>query len=150
MRRTTIPAPAAEVWARVVTPAGINDEMLPWMTMSLPGGDSAVTVDNLQVGKPLGRAWLRLFGVVPFDYDHLVIVELEPGCRFREESTMLSMRRWAHDRTVEPIDQQHTVVTDRITIGPRLFLLPLGPVLCRVLSAFFGHRHRRLSRHFAG
>lgn len=145
--RTEIAAPAAEVWARVVTADGINDEMRPWMTMSLPRGAEGVTIDNLAVGTPIGRAWLRLFGVLPFDYDHLTITELEPGHRFREESTMLSMRRWVHDRTIESIGTGATVI-DRVTIGPRLPMRLIGPVLVRVLRAFFGHRHRRLTRHF--
>lgn len=147
--RTEIPAPAAEVWARVVTPDGINDEMRPWMTMSVPKGAAGVTIDNLAVGTPIGRAWLRLFGVVPFEYDYLTIVELEPGRRFREESTMLSMRRWVHDRTVEPTSSGALVI-DRVTVGPRLPMLLMGPILVRVLGAFFGHRHRRLARHFDG
>ena len=35
-RSSLISAPAADVWARVVTPEGINDEFWPWLTMSLP------------------------------------------------------------------------------------------------------------------
>ena len=62
---------------------------------------------------------------------------------------MLSMRRWVHDRTIEPTGAGGTTLTDRITIGPRRHLLLMGPVLCRVLQAFFGHRHRRLARYFA-
>ena len=148
-QRTTIPAAAAAVWARVVTPEGINDEMRPWMTMTIPHGAEGTTIDNLEVGKPIGRAWLRLFGLVPYDYDYLTIAELEPGRRFREESTMLSMRRWVHDRTVEPVDDQRAEVIDRITIGPRWHLVLMGPVLLRVVRAYFAHRHRRLVQHFS-
>lgn len=147
--RTTVTAPVADVWARVVTPEGINGEMRPWMTMSVPRGAEGITIDTVEVGRPLGRAWLRLFGVVPCDYDRLTITVLEPGRRFREESTMMSLRRWVHDRTVEAVTEAHTEVIDRITIGPRLHLLLMGPLLQRVLLAFFGHRHRQLARHFA-
>jgi hypothetical protein len=38
-RQIVIHAPAENVWARVVTPEGINDEPRPWMTMSMPRGD---------------------------------------------------------------------------------------------------------------
>ena len=78
-RRSVVDASAAQVWQRVVTPEGINDELRPWLTMSLPRGAGALTVDTVPVGTPVGRAWLRLFGVLPFDYDHLTIAELEPG-----------------------------------------------------------------------
>lgn len=146
-RRVTVNAPAADVWARVVTPDGINDEMRPVMTMTMPRNARGITIDSIRVGQPLGRALLRLGGLIPFDYDDLVVVELEPGRRFREESTMLSMRAWIHDRTVEPAGER-TFVTDRIGFEPRLPLRLAGPLLKRVIRAFFTHRHRRLRRHF--
>ncbi|MFT3715883.1 MAG: hypothetical protein QM774_08030 [Gordonia sp. (in: high G+C Gram-positive bacteria)] len=144
-----IPAPASRVWGRVVTPDGINDEMRPWMTMSVPHGAGEVTIDSLEVGRPIGRAWLRLFGILPYDFDHLTIAELEPGRRFREESTMISMRRWTHDRTVEPVADGRSRVTDVITFAPRAGLVLSAPILRRALAAFFRHRHRRLAAHFA-
>jgi len=60
-RQSVVDAPAEQVWQRVVTPEGINDELRPWMTMSMPRGAESITVDNI----PIGRAWLRLFGVLP-------------------------------------------------------------------------------------
>src|ERR1700730_2317313 len=96
-RHCMVDAPAEQVWARVVTPEGINDELRPWMTMSMPRGAESLTVDNVPIGTPIGRCWMRLFGVLPFDYDLLKIAELQPGRGFREESTMLSMRRWGHE-----------------------------------------------------
>src|SRR3990170_8110995 len=110
-RQSIIDAPAEQVWDRVVTPEGINDELRPWMTMSMPRGAESLTVDNVPIGTPIGRAWLRLFGVLPFDYDLLTIAELQPGRGFREESTMLSMRQWRHEREVTP-DGEKTVVRD--------------------------------------
>jgi ligand-binding SRPBCC domain-containing protein len=144
-----IDAPAEQVWERVVTPEGINDELRPWMTMSMPRGTESLTVDNVPVGTSLGRAWLRLFGVVPFDYDRLTIAELEPGRGFREQSTMLSMRKWRHERTVTPSDDGKTVVRDRITFQLRSPIRPATPVVAAGLRALFGHRHRRLQRHFS-
>jgi hypothetical protein len=69
-RQSIVDAPADQVWARVVTPEGINDELRPWMTMSMPRGAESLTVDNVPVGTPIGRCWMRLFGLVPFDYDY--------------------------------------------------------------------------------
>jgi ligand-binding SRPBCC domain-containing protein len=143
-----VPARIDEVWARVVTPEGINDEMRPWMTMSMPRAASGLTIETVPVGRPLGRAWLRLLGVLPLDYDHLTIAELEPGRRFHEVSTMLSMRRWEHERTLTPVGDE-TEASDRITFEPRLPVPGLTALLARVLGAFFAHRHRRLVRHFS-
>ena len=148
-RASVVPAAAEDVWRRVVSPAGINDEMLPWMRMTVPRGAGDVTIDAGQLGEPVGRAWLLLFGVLPFDYDRLTITELEPGRRFREQSTMLSMRTWGHERTLTPAAGGGTLVTDRITLGPRAPLVRAGGLLRSVLGAFFDHRHRRLVRHFA-
>jgi ligand-binding SRPBCC domain-containing protein len=147
-RQSIVDAPVEQVWARVVTPEGINDELRPWMTMSMPRGAESLTVDNVPVGTPIGRAWMRLFGVVPFDYDRLTIAELEPGRGFREESTMLSMRRWRHERSVAPEGDAKTLVRDRITFELRAPLRLATPVVAAGLRALFGHRHRRLQRFF--
>ena len=80
-RHSVVDAPPQRVWARVVTPEGINDELRPWMTMSMPRGKESLTVDNVPVGTPVGRCWMRLFGALPFDYDDLMIAELWPRPR---------------------------------------------------------------------
>jgi ligand-binding SRPBCC domain-containing protein len=147
-RHSIVEAPVEKVWARVVTSEGINDELRPWMTMAMPRGAESLTVDNVPVGEPIGRCWMRLFGVVPFDYDLLTIAELQPGRGFHEESTMLSMRQWRHERSVTPNDDGKTVVHDRITFQLRAPLRPLTPIVAAGLRALFGHRHRRLQRHF--
>jgi len=149
-RRSVIDAPADRVWARIVTPAGINDELRPWMTMSMPRGAKDLTVDTVPAGTPVGRCWLRLFGVLPFDYDDLMIAELWPGRGFDEQSTMLSMRRWRHERTVEPDGDAKTVVRDRLTFELRAPLRLLTPIVAAGIGALFGHRHRRLQRYFSG
>jgi ligand-binding SRPBCC domain-containing protein len=148
-----VDAPADRVWQRVVTPEGINDELRPWMTMSMPRGGKSLTIDNVPVGEPLGRSWLRLFGVLPFDYDQLTIAALEPGRSFREESTMLSMSCWQHERSVIPSDTDReadskTVVRDRITFVLRPGLRFATPMVAAGLRSLFAHRHRRLQRYF--
>jgi len=92
---------------------------------------------------------MRLIGVLRFDYDRLTIADLQPGHSFREESTMLNMRQWRHERSVTPDDEAKAVVRDRITFQLRAALRPLTPVIAAGLRALFGHRHRRLQRHFA-
>jgi ligand-binding SRPBCC domain-containing protein len=148
-QQSIVDAPTEQVWARVVTPEGINDEIRPWMTMSMPRGAESLTVDTVPVGTPIGRCWMRLFGVLPFDYDYLTIAELCPGRGFDEQSTMLSMRSWRHERTLEPDGEAKTVVRDRLTFELRGPLRLLTPIVARGIGALFGHRHRRLQRHFA-
>jgi len=140
-------APAREVWKRVITPEGINDEMGPWMKMTLPKGVESLSLESVTLGEPIGRSWILLFGVLPIDYDDVTLIELEDGRRFLERSPMMSMRLWEHERSVDPVDGGCTV-TDRIRFQPRLGLLRglMGPIFNR----FFRHRHRRLQRHFGG
>lgn len=147
--RSVIGASAELVWARVVTPEGINDEMRPWLTMSMPRGIRGMDVDDVPVGTPVGRAWLRLFAVLPFDYDLLTIAELDMGTRFLEESTMLSMSQWRHERIVTPEGDSASVVQDRVAFTPRIPLRIAIPILTLGIRAFFTHRHRRLQRHFS-
>jgi len=144
-----VAAPIDAVWDRVISPVGINDEMRPWLTMSMPRGAEDLTIDTVEVGVPLGRAWIRLFGLLPIDYDHLSIAALEPGRSFHEKSTMLSMRSWQHERTLTPVTDAVTRVHDRITFEPRVLLRPSAGLFRRVFAAFFAHRHRRLGRHFS-
>lgn len=148
-RHSVIDAPTDRVWARVVTPEGINDELRPWMTMSMPRGAEGLTVDTVPVGTPIGRCWMRLFGILPFDYDDLMIAELFPGRGFDEQSTMMSMRSWRHERTLEAEGDTKTVVRDRLTFEMRAPLRLLTPLITVGIRALFGHRQRRLQRHFA-
>lgn len=147
--RVEVPAEAGVVWERVISPDGFNHEMRPWMTMTMPRRAAGLTVATVPLGRPVGRAWLRLFGLIPFDFDHLTVVEVDPGVRFLERSTMLSMRRWEHERTLTPV-AGGTQVQDRVTLQPRLPIPGLAAILSRVVDAFFKHRHRRLEEYFAG
>ncbi|MGW0017629.1 hypothetical protein ACWDUD_04825 [Rhodococcus sp. NPDC003382] len=148
-----VAADAPAVWARVTDPAGINDELAPLLAMRMPRGVRGIGVDRVPVGVPLGTAPLLLFGVLPIEYDALTIVELEPGRRFHEKSTMATMRRWEHERTLTAAGAGRTRVHDRLTMELRapLARLPYGDELARqIITRLFEHRHRRLALHFAG
>lgn len=140
-------ADPAAVWEWVTTPAGINDEMRPYLRMTVPRGFERLDPETVPVGEPIGRSWILLFGLLPFDYDDLTLVRLDPGRGFLERSTMLSQRSWEHERTLEPIGGG-CLVTDRVRWRPRLGL-PAAP-LRPLFAWFFGHRHRRLRRRFGG
>lgn len=144
-----VAAPTHSVWDRAVTPEGFNHEMRPWMTMTLPRAARHLTVDTIPLGQPIGRAQLRLLGVLPFDYDRLAIVEREAGRRFLERSSMLSMRLWQHERVVTPIAESTTRVQDIVMFEPRLLLRPIAGVLAQAVDGFFRHRQRRLQRYWA-
>ena len=136
------------VWDRVITPAGINDELRPIMRMTMPAGLERLDAAAIELGRPLGRSWVLLFGLIPIDYDEITLVRLEEGRGFLERSRMLSQRTWEHERTLEPAGEGGCLLTDRVRWEPRLGL-PGGPL--RPLFGFlFRHRHKRLRRRFGG
>lgn len=148
-QESVVAAPVDAVWERVISPEGINHELRPWMTMSMPAGAGDLSIDTVEVGKPLGRSWIRLAGVVPFDYDDLTITELVPGRSFREESAMLSASSWRHERSLTPTASGGTHVHDRLTFTPRVPGRAAAAVQSRIIAALFRHRHRRLAEHFS-
>jgi ligand-binding SRPBCC domain-containing protein len=141
-------APAASVWDRVASFEGINDELRPLMRMTAPPDVRRLEPEQVVLGERICRSWVLLFGFLPFDYDDLVLVALDPGRGFHERSTMLSMRRWEHERWIEPDGGGACTLHDRLTFEPRL---PLpGRAFEPVVRAIFRHRHRRLRRRFGG
>ena len=64
-----------------------------------------------------------------------------------ERSTMLSMRLWEHERTLEP-GGDGCVVVDRLRCVPRIRVPAFVPRA--IVGAVFSHRHRRLRRRFGG
>ena len=141
--------PAAEVWARAVSEEGINHELSPILRMTMPRGLRGKTIDDVQVGVPLGRSWILLGRILPVDYDDLRLVELEPGRRFLERSKTASFDPWQHERIVEAIDKSSCRVTDRLSFELKPFIrwMPGSARLSTAIVRFlFGHRHRRLAR----
>jgi hypothetical protein len=136
-------AEPARVWERVSTPAGINDELRPLLRMTWPAGLRDLRPAEIELGRPLGRSWLLLFGAIPFDYDELCVVRLEEGRGFLERSRMLSQRLWEHERTLAG-ESGGCRITDRVAWEPRM---PLpGAWMAPAIGLVFRNRHRRLRR----
>ena len=136
------------MWSRVTTAEGVNAELMPLVRMTVPRGREDFSISDVSDGTRLGRSWLLLFGLFPFDYDDIYVERLDPGRSFQERSTMMSQRRWEHDRVVEPDGEGGCVVSDTVRFEPRL--PGIAPLLRPVILAFFRRRHRRLRRHFGG
>jgi ligand-binding SRPBCC domain-containing protein len=146
-RTTRLAADAPTVWRHVTTPGGINDEFKPWMRMTVPRRLRDTSLDEVELGVRLCRSWVLVLGVVPFEYDDLVLVERGPGMRFLERSSTLVARTWQHERTVAAAAGAGCELTDRLSLEPRPTFahLPGAAALTgRVVRAIFGHRHRRL------
>jgi ligand-binding SRPBCC domain-containing protein len=149
-RTTRLAADPHTVWRHVTTPQGINAEFKPWMRMTVPRRLRDVRLDEVELGVRLCRSWVLVLGVVPFEYDDLVLVERGPGMRFLERSSTLVARTWQHERTVVAAGAG-CELTDRVSLEPRpaFARLPGSTAMAgRVVTAIFGHRHRRLRLRF--
>ncbi|MEJ7876785.1 MAG: hypothetical protein WKF62_08995 [Solirubrobacterales bacterium] len=145
---TPLAAPAEKVWRGAVDPVGINFELGPWVSMTMPKGiQPGMTIEDASVGEVLGRSWIRVLGCVPVDFDDLCLAERGPGMRFLERSELGSASVWQHEREVVTTGEATCEITDRLDIEVRAPLRAIGgarlaPQIVRVL---FTHRHKRLA-----
>ncbi|MBB1024678.1 MULTISPECIES: hypothetical protein [unclassified Dietzia] len=146
VRSSVVRAPRDEVWAHVVTAEGICDEFRPLLRMRIPARLAGASIADVPLGRPLGRAWILLGGVVPLEYDDLMLVELRAPRYFQERSVLGSCRVWEHRRELDPLGDHSTRITDTLRAVPRT-LVP-GSVVRVLVGALFDHRHRRLVRTF--
>jgi len=142
---TALAADAARVWAHATSFDGVNRELAPFAHMTTPPSVQTIDENTVVLGQRLLRSWILAFGVMPIDYDDVVIVELEVGRRFLERSTMLTQRVWEHERTVEPAPGG-CVLRDRIRFEPRI--PALGYAQKPIFKMVFRNRHRQLVKIF--
>lgn len=139
---------ADELWESVCRLDGVNYELRPWLRMTAPAGLAGATIDELEPGRPAGRSWLLLGGVLPVDYDDLCLAEIEPR-RFLERSRMLTMDPWEHERSVRPFGPGSARLTDRLRFelrSPFAAVPGLERLASAIVAALFRHRHRRLAK----
>ena len=130
-----------QAWSWATSVAGILAELRPFARMTVPRGLASILDLDVKLGQPLARSWILLFGFLPLDRSDLTLIELDVGRRFVEESPMLSMRLWRHERTIAPVPGGSSI-TDRLTFEPRLG----APIVKWFIAALFRHRHRVLGR----
>ncbi|GAA2069427.1 hypothetical protein GCM10009801_19070 [Streptomyces albiaxialis] len=151
-RATFLPgADPAQVWRGATEVDGINAELSPVMRMTLPKsmrGLGTPSLAKVPLEQPLGRSWILLGRLLPYDYDDVMITEREEGRRFLEVSRMSSARAWIHERVIDGKDGG-TVLSDRLTYVLTARMRPMAPVYRRTVQQLFAHRHRRVARRFA-
>lgn len=138
-----IPRPAAELWRWSTSARGVQAEMAPILKMTFPDGMQRIPQDQGSLGKPLGNCRFLLFGLVPVDLSRLTFVEMEPGRRFVEQSPLLSMKLWRHERVIEPAEDGARVI-DTLEFTPRM----ASGIVAWFVGRFFAHRHKMLRRQF--
>lgn len=141
-------APVDVVWARATSAAGITHEFAPWLRMTLPPDFVRLDAQDVPLNTRLFRSWLLLGGVLPIDYDDLVLVSIDPGRGFHERSSMASALVWEHRRTLRDDAPGRCVLTDVVRFVPRVGFI--APALLAIATRTFAHRHRQLRKHFGG
>lgn len=148
-RSSELRADADDVWLWVTTPRGVNDELRPWVRMTVPTAWARSSIADVPSGTRLGRSWLLFVGIMPFDFDDLYMAEVAPR-RFLERSRLLSAPLWEHERTVTPT-AEGCRVRDHVSLVPHRWVHAIGLARfqLRLVGAVFTHRHRRLRARFA-
>jgi ligand-binding SRPBCC domain-containing protein len=142
--RSELRAPRERVWAWITSVEGISRELWPILRMTAPRDVTNIQDVSTEPGKPLFRSWVFLFGILPIDRSDLTLIQFEDGRRFVEQSPMLSMALWRHERTLEA-DGERTTLTDEVTFKPRV-----ATTMTRwFIGVVFAHRHAVLRRHFS-
>lgn len=145
-RSSLLGAPVERVWERISIPDGVNDEFKPFLRMTFPPEVRSLDPDTVPIGERICRSWVLLFGVLPVDYDDLVLVSVDPPRGFHERSTMLTQSRWEHERSLEPLGDGACRLTDRVEFEPRLGLPPR--LFSPLFRLAFRWRHIRLRKAF--
>lgn len=138
---STLRASPEEAWAWATSVAGVSAELRPLLRMTAPRGVEDLIGDVPPLGRPLFRSYVFLFGVVPFDRSDLTLVEFEPGRRFLEESPMLSLKLWRHERTIVAAGEGSSL-TDQLEFEPRF----AKAITAWFIRTIFTHRHAVLRR----
>lgn len=139
---TGVPVSTQEAWAWSTSLRSVRAEMRPLLRLVFPKGMTDIGA-NTMLGKSLGRCQFFLFGLFPIDMSRLTFTEIVPGHRFVEQSQLLSMHSWRHERIVTPAaDGRGSRITDRLTFSPRF----ATPVVRLMVKLLFAHRHKMLAR----
>lgn len=138
-------APPTEVWRLAGTMAGVNQELFPIARMTYPADQVRIARDSMPLGRRAFRSWILLFGIIPIDYDDIMFTKFYPEGGFVEQSTMLSIKTWRHERTLE-VTQVGCLLTDYVSLVPRIPIT--GPLFYLLGRALFRWRHAYLRRTF--
>jgi len=143
--RSDLGAPPERVWSWITSVDGISRELWPLLKMTTPPDVPDIRAISREAGQPLFRSWVLLFGIIPIDRSDLTLLSLDDGRGFVEQSPMLSMRLWRHERTLEA-EEPGSRLTDILTFEPRF-----APSLVTwFIRTVFTHRHAVLRKHLAG
>jgi hypothetical protein len=125
----------------------VNWELAPIVKMTAPSRWQNSRIADWEVGGPLFKSWILLFGVLPVDRHSFRLRKPTFDRGFDECSSSWMNRAWNHRREIRANDLGCTVV-DRVEVASRVPLF--APLLMPIYRLIFRHRHSRLRRKFGG
>lgn len=134
-----------QLWQAITNMQGINYELVPLVSMTVPKEYRELTIEDAPIGEKLFRSVILLFQFIPVDLHHFKLEKVVPNERFEENSTSLMHYFWKHTRILRTVDNG-TSVTDTIQFYPRLPLI--GFLLKPIYQFIFKRRHQRLSKKY--
>jgi hypothetical protein len=145
---STLQTTPSRVWDWITSLKGISKEMWPFFRMTFPHGVHSLNDLQIQLGSPMFRSFVFLFGLLPIDYSDMTLLELDTGHGFVEQSPMGSMALWRHERRIVPghPDPNHVLLVDQLTFRPRIAPRFVGWFISQV----FIHRHKVLRANLGG
>jgi ligand-binding SRPBCC domain-containing protein len=126
------------MWKWITSAEGINHELFPMLHMSSLSDFSTKKLNTIQLGVPITKSWLLLFGLLPIGISELTLVELHIGERFIEQSKMSFMKYWRHERMIAP-HGTGTIIRDVLTFEP----IMLNKSCTFFIKRLFRNRHKK-------
>ena len=131
------------MWKWITSAEGINHELFPMLHISSLSNFNTNNLDTIQLGVPITKSWLLLFGLLPIGFSELTLVELHIGERFIEQSTMSFMKSWRHERIITP-HGAGTIICDVLSYEPII----LNKLCTFFIKLLFRNRHKKLRNRF--
>ncbi|MDR3417104.1 MAG: hypothetical protein P4L83_13045 [Nevskia sp.] len=144
--QTRVAVPAEEAWRWMTSVKGVAAEVWPVLRLTTPTGLQNLTDLKVAPGRRLFRSWILLGGILPIDCSDLILLEVDPGKGFVEESPMASMRLWRHERRISQADGLGCVITDTLMFQPRF----APRLVAWFIRRLFTHRHAVLRQRLNG
>jgi ligand-binding SRPBCC domain-containing protein len=147
-RTSCLQATRDDIWAWMTSLDGISTEMRPYFRMTAPDGVRRLDDLKVELGSPLFRSQVLLFGFLPAGSWDFTLVDMQEKEGFVEESPSTFMKQWRHERRIAdvPGDASSVMISDHVTFSPRAGRFLVGPFIGQV----FRHRHRVLRERFHG
>ena len=145
-QKSTLTTSPEKLWTDITQFKNINYELMPFARMTCPKHLNTLAPDTIPLDTPLFKSIILLLGIIPIDLHCLQISQFKPQQGFWENSSSMMHRTWQHTRTLTPINEHNTQISDTLLFEPRLPFV--GYLLLPIYKMVFENRHQKLIRKY--